>query len=696
MYSKLLGACSDGLANKSTPNYCKKYTVKNENDACLYGFGTALASTPADGTTDAPTANDKPTCGIQGIGWLVCPVMNFMAKLADEAYSFLASYFLTIDTKLISDPQTNAAWARFRDIANVAFVIALIFVVYSQVTSFGISSYGIKRMLPRIIVAALLVNVSFYICAVAVDLSNLLGYAIPQLFKSIPIGAGLPDDGALATAGTALTWVGVVGVVIVGAIGIALAISVPVLIAALLAIGLIVLMLVARQALVILLIVISPLAFVAYLLPNTEQWFKKWYKMLFTLLMLFPVIGTVFGASQLAAGILANAGGGGSSANVTKLIALAVEAIPFFVVPGLLKGSLSAAGAIGTKLQGAANKATGKVGSQVKNTSRLGTGLGEMRKFREQQRAIKLAKGRGKSRSPMGAVGRVVGGKRFNEKAGLRAEGLENQEYEEDVKAATEYQARHTSFGDKQAIAAGTTGASEAERDAAVRFMMSSGNFDERRAVLESIGSMTGGQRRSAINGARSKGDTGVYGSSTLGALEDSTSDGSPSKMTTSEATAALNAGTSKRINTGDLAPETFTRDAYTAKYVAEQSKNATGTAQTQFAQSLTNYAASDQGKKTAASLQGHIDSVVNNAPGSVQPAAPTVLAPAPSNPQPAPQNPSPTTLTVPHGGNPAPTTPPPAAPGAQTPPPGMVQRPSGLFVPSGSNPPPPPPPSNP
>lgn len=702
-YSKLLTACNDGLANKSTPNYCKKYTANDENAACLYGYGTAVGSTPT-GDTDKPTADDKPTCGIQGIGWLVCPMMNFMAKLADEAYGFLASYFLTINPKLISDPATSSAWARFRDIANVVFVIALIFVVYSQVTSFGISNYGIKRMLPRIIVAALLVNISFYICAGAVDLSNLLGYAIPQFFKAIPIGAGLPDSGTLATAGNALTWVGVIGVVIVGAIGVALAISVPVLIAALLAIGLIVLILVARQALIVLLIVISPLAFVAYLLPNTEQWFKKWYKMLFTLLMLFPVIGAVFGASQLAAGIIANAGGG-SGPNITKIIALAVEAIPFFVVPGLLKGALTAAGALGAKLQGAASKATGKMGSQVKNTSRLGAGMADMKRFRDQQRQIKLAKGRGNSRSALGVVGRVAGGKKYNERARLHAEGLENKEYEEDVKAATEYQARHTTFDQKMRLATGQPaeegGAepTETERDAAIRFMMSSGNFTERQQVLASVGSMTGGLRRSAINGARAKGDTGVYGSSTLGRLEDTSgaTPGSATGQSEDEVRATLNQGTTTRINNGDLAPETFTRDAYTAGYVAQQVQHADPAAQTQLAQSLTNYAASDQGKKTAASLQSHIDTVVNTAPaGTVQPAAAAPIAPSGQQPA-APASPqNPTTLTIPHGGG---TSPPAPQPGPQTPPPGMVQRPSGLFVPSSANnntPPPPPPPSNP
>lgn|GEM_PF-682637 len=687
-YNTLLTACNDGLANKTTPNYCSKYTPKPiphspisdqtspEQEACLYGFGTALASTPAGDTTDTPTAGDKPTCSIQGIGWLVCPVMTFMAKIADESYSFLASNFLSVNTNLIT--QSQSTWAKFRDIANVIFVIVLILIVYSQITGVGMTNNSLKHKLPRLIAFAVFVNLSNYICLAVVDLSNFLGYASAQFFNGIAIGNGGADSGGLASVGSGITWAGVIGGVLVAGVGVALAISVPVLLAAGLAIALIILILVGREAGMVLLSDIAPVAIAAGLLPNFEQTPKRWGKALFALGVVFPEAGILFGATHMTAVIIVNTGGS-SGQNIIQVVALGVQAIPFFALPALLKGSLSALGTTGAKLQGAANKASGKIGSQAKNTSRLGAAMADMKQFRGQQRQIRLAKGRGSSRSALGVVGRVVGGKRYNERARLHAEGLENKEYEEDVKAATEYQARHTTFDQKMRLATGQPAEdggvepTETERDAAIRFMMSSGNFTERQQVLASIGSMTGGLRRSAINGARAKGDTGVYGSSTLGRLED-TSGATPGSATGQDIDAVraiLDQGTTNRINTGDLAPETFTRDAYTAGYVAQQAQNANDTAQTQFAQSLTNYAASDQGKKTAASLQGHIDTVVNNAPaGTVQPAAATPIAPAsPVQGQ--------ATLTIPHGGGNPPPTPPP---------PGMTQRASGLFVPSNMN----------
>lgn len=80
------------------------------------------------------------------------------------------------------------------------------------------------------------------------------------------------------------------------AVGVAFAISVPVIISALLAIGLIALILIARQALIVLLVAIAPLAFVAYLLPNTRQWFKNGQKCFRHYSFSFPLVGLVFAA----------------------------------------------------------------------------------------------------------------------------------------------------------------------------------------------------------------------------------------------------------------------------------------------------------------------------------------------------------------------------------------------------------------
>ena len=307
----------------------------------------------------------------EGVGWIVCPVINFLASINDFAYKFISSTFLETDKDIVQSDDLKAAWSAFRDIANVAFVIAFLIIVYSQITQAGISNYGIKRMLPRLFIAALLVNVSFIFCQLAVDLSNMLGYSLAGFFDGFAVGTGEDNVSVVKQAGsTLITWVTVAGVVLAAAAGIALAFLGPALMSSLLALLMIVLILVARKALIVILIAISPVAFVAYLLPNTEQWFKKWQKTFLSLLMLFPTVAVVFGGSRLAAKIIANAAD--EKDWLLQITALAVASIPFFIVPSLLQKSMEAAGTLGGKLTGLSQAANQRAGKAVKERSALG------------------------------------------------------------------------------------------------------------------------------------------------------------------------------------------------------------------------------------------------------------------------------------------------------------------------------------
>lgn len=313
------------------------------------------------------------TCMIDGVGWIVCPVMTFMGGVGDAAYG-LVSNFLDVNSKIMDTSSgTFTAWQAFRDIANAAFVLVFLVVIYSQITNAGIGSYGIKKMLPRLVIGAILVNASFFICQIMVDVTQILGASLSEFLKNIPAGAG-------SGAATELSWGDIIpgvltgvglGLAAVGGVAIlALSISAPVLIAYLLAILMTVIILIARQAAIVILVVLAPLAFVAYLLPNTEQLFKKWLKMFWSLLLVYPVVALLYGGGALAARIIHNASSEGDF--WLSITALGVSAIPLIMTPALLKGSMSATGALGAKLQGWGNKANAGVGRNIREKSRFG------------------------------------------------------------------------------------------------------------------------------------------------------------------------------------------------------------------------------------------------------------------------------------------------------------------------------------
>lgn len=94
--------------------------------------------TPSDGRCLAREPNTESdttsSCAVQGIGWIVCPVMNFLGRLNDAAFDFLANSFLETESRLINDEATKKAWESFRNIANIMFVIAFLAIVYGQMT----------------------------------------------------------------------------------------------------------------------------------------------------------------------------------------------------------------------------------------------------------------------------------------------------------------------------------------------------------------------------------------------------------------------------------------------------------------------------------------------------------------------------------------------------------------------------------
>lgn len=440
----LFAACVAGRANSTDVAYCTttypgqysagKFTAQTAQvKACQYGqkLGPAAGiqqSKPlcelnpnAEGCTDKTATT---SCGIGGIGWIVCPALGFVASVTDTAFSFLATTFLETPASLVASGTNNPtynAWSIMRNFANVAFVIAFLVIIFSQISNVGVTNYGVKKLLPRLVIAAILVNISYFVCQIAVDLSNILGYGVKAMFDAIG-GLTQTPSSDFTTEGATGNGFGIAAVtttVLAGGIGLAFAISVPVLLAAVIALLFILLILFGRTALIILLVVISPLAFVAYLLPNTEDLFKKWRKLFMTLLVLFPIIAVVFGASNLAAGIIAGSAsyaGNTDDNSVLQMVAIGVAIVPLFAVPVLLRGALNGAGAIGQKLSGLSSKASGGIGGKISSTSRAGQYAKYYKGEVEKNRALAQS-GSYTGKNPFHKLTSAVNG-RINERTG--------------------------------------------------------------------------------------------------------------------------------------------------------------------------------------------------------------------------------------------------------------------------------------
>lgn len=445
-----------------------------------------------DGAKDTTSDKTKSaTCAVEKIGWFLCPVIEQSAKLSDKAFGFLADNFLRTDPQLFSDKSgTRTAWEMSRNLANVMFILAFLAIIVAQVTGLGISNYGIKKMLPRLVVAAVAVNVSYYICQLAVDLSNILGYELQNALVGISNNLGPSVFGQAGayqgteqstSMGNGLTTIAVGALAVAGVVWLIMGPLMSVVMMVVITVITIIVILLLRKALIVLLIVASPVAFVLYLLPNTEKYFSKWLNMFIQLLLVFPVVGLLLGGGKLAGTIILVSGayGGDAAVNAAKdcdpsnansksnfteqiknsptdsgadtscgmgavvysstdtgdtncggtnggcvvtaswqlgLIATGVTVIPLFAVYSVLQGALSAAGAIGGKIQTIGNRARGSAAKRAEASD----------KARQNYMQNKYAKDGG---GPIGAIYRRRN-RKDAKRAGVQRElGRNQQEY---------------------------------------------------------------------------------------------------------------------------------------------------------------------------------------------------------------------------------------------------------------------------
>ena len=346
---------ADVVATAATEATYATYKVQNDgsigaqvgSDKKITIVPSSVANTDPDGT--GVSGSNATSCGVEGIGWIVCPVSNFLAWGMDNIFTALKGY---LEVEPLSSDTSSAlyqAWSLVRNIANIAFAIVFLIIIFSQLTSVGVSNYGLKKLIPRLIVAAVLVNISYIICAVAVDLSNVLGSGTQEVLIDIRENLSGPNTnsidswesvtGYILAAGTAAgaATVTISGIVIASgaSLGAALILLLPALLGLILAVLVALLVLAARQALIVILIIVAPLAFVAYLLPNTEKLFERWRGIFVTMLVFFPIFALIFGGSQLAAFLIIQTA---TDINVI-LLAMFVQVAPLVLTPLLVKFS---------------------------------------------------------------------------------------------------------------------------------------------------------------------------------------------------------------------------------------------------------------------------------------------------------------------------------------------------------------------
>jgi hypothetical protein len=362
---------------------------------------TPTAAQPAAGANTSLTQLPEIECGGTGLGlkWIICPIMKTIYRGIYVMFDHFIKPMLDISPLSFkaTDP-LMIVWKAFRDLTNALLVIIFLFVIFGNATAIGIDAYSFKKAIPRLIVAAVGIQISYFITAFLVDLGNVLGAGIQGLANSAfldQIGRQLTPNAqswsSPAELGTNVIILGVAGI-IVNAFEL-WGFFLPLILVVGFAVMSFLLSIFARQLIISILIVISPLAIAAWVLPNTEKYFKLWWENLFKAIMMYPIIMLILIMGNTVA-IIGHAAGGSK-----EIMAMFGPLIAFMMIPGAFKWSGNITAGITSKIR---ERTTG-YGKKVSEPLRAN--INEGRKERGFLNAID-------KHNQFGSVGRTIG--RFN------------------------------------------------------------------------------------------------------------------------------------------------------------------------------------------------------------------------------------------------------------------------------------------
>lgn len=280
---------------------------------------------------------------IRGVSSILILLVNVFMDIA--AYS-----------DFINSPAVVHGWIVVRDLCNMFFVVILLIIAFA--TILGQEKYSAKNMLPKLVLAAVLINFSKMICGLTIDLANVVMLTFVNAFAAI--GAGnilnilgiekitkLNEVGDINSATLATSYI----------FGLLYVIIATVVVASMVA------MLAIRVVMIWILTVLSPLAFFLQAVPGkgasyASKWWDEWTKNLLVGPILAFFLWLSFAALQTGTNPIAV-----DSSRDTELSAynsgIATEGgqvsnvVQFVIAIGMLIGGMTIAQSVGGAAGGA-------------------------------------------------------------------------------------------------------------------------------------------------------------------------------------------------------------------------------------------------------------------------------------------------------------------------------------------------------
>ncbi|MGM0629445.1 MAG: hypothetical protein ACQESA_03385 [Patescibacteria group bacterium] len=251
------------------------------------------------------------------IGMLLLKLLSLILILTGKLFDYTVDFTVTnLTTNLEAiEGGINDAWTVLRDLANMLFIFVLLYISITTILQMG--GMQTKKLLKNVIIIALLINFSMFFTHIVIDITNSVAVGFHNAAKEVA------KEGAIASGATvdpsnppnishsflhasAITSIydddngqhlkriaegdigGLLGMLAIGGVFV-MGLSFILLAGAF--------FLIVRLIMFILLIILSPLAFVAAILPQTSGLFKSWFRTLSNNALFAPIFMALLYAS---------------------------------------------------------------------------------------------------------------------------------------------------------------------------------------------------------------------------------------------------------------------------------------------------------------------------------------------------------------------------------------------------------------
>lgn len=253
--------------------------------AWLSGEAGTIAAERATGVNLRPNGDPVVNAITTVLGWIILPLVTTIGNLLGVLIRLLVSVAQYND--FIHAYAVSIGWILIRDICNMFFIVVLIVIAFCTVLR--IEQYSYKKLLGSLLLAAILVNFSKGICGLIIDFSQVITLTFVNAFRAAAEGnfatmLGLDHIMAVRTGNLENEHIG--GIQTVGALILGLIIT----IVGVIVVAIITIIFIGRIITLWFLVIFSPIAFVANILPTFQRYANDWWQRFTSQVIVGPIL----------------------------------------------------------------------------------------------------------------------------------------------------------------------------------------------------------------------------------------------------------------------------------------------------------------------------------------------------------------------------------------------------------------------